>query len=298
MLRQRLGVGVAACVIAAIPASTVVARVAGPAAAGEESRRQLLRQERRPALPEPAAIAGQGYTRVFNDDFDRLDQCASGCRWSRRLWYEKPPPARSQYVRNSVLHLVSRRSQGYPNISITTLSDKGAAGRSFRGGYFEARMRWTRGNGAWPAFWLLSRANPLGRNGREALAAELDIFEGYAWAPTTFHGVLHRNTGGGFGVPDESRAIGAPVADLTAGFHTYAALWTPTEVVWYLDSVGLGRAPVFDSTEQDMFLILDMWIDRNAPVDATTPTELHLEVDYVRVWQGPREGRATARIDR
>jgi hypothetical protein len=236
-------------------------------------------------IVEPGPISGRGYTRVFHDDFDRLAQCATGCRWSRRLWHNGLPPANSQYVKNSVLHLVSRRSQGYPNISITTLSDNGSKGRSFRGGYFEATFRWTPGNGAWPAFWLLSRAHALGRSGPDKLIAELDMFEGYGSAPTTFNGTLHRNTNGRFGVPDETRGVVYGVGDLTAQFHTYAALWTSTSIVWYLDGRELGQAPVFDSTDQAMFLILDLWIDRRVPVDASTPAELQLEVESVSVWQ-------------
>jgi beta-glucanase (GH16 family) len=50
-----------------------------------------------------------------------------------------------------MLHLVSRRSQGYGDV---TISSHGK--RNVRQGYFEARMRWTKGPAAWPAFWLAS----------------------------------------------------------------------------------------------------------------------------------------------
>jgi beta-glucanase (GH16 family) len=235
-----------------------------------------------------------GYIRVMHDTFDQLAQCGSGCRWSRKIFYKGLPPRNSHFVKNSVLHLVSRRRQGYPELAITTLSDNGRKGRSFRGGYFEARLRWTKGTIAWPGFWLLSRGNPTAANGPDYLISELDIFEGYGWAPAKFWGTLHRNTSGWYGVLDETRGVVETVGDLTTRFHTYAALWTPTEVAWYLDGRELGRVPVFDSTDQEMFLILDLWIKRNIPVDSGTPAELELQVDHVSVWQkfgdaSPRE---------
>ena len=34
----------------------------------------------------------------------------------------------------------------------------------FTFGYFEARMRWTKGDGSWPAFWLLSYRHSINPN--------------------------------------------------------------------------------------------------------------------------------------
>jgi beta-glucanase (GH16 family) len=74
--------------------------------------------------------------------------------------------------------------------------------------------------------------------------------------------------------------------DLTAGFHTYSALWQSTSVTWYLDGRTLMRAPVYDTTDNAMFLILNMWTGGwTTETDASTPAELHTEVDWVRVWQ-------------
>ena len=74
--------------------------------------------------------------------------------------------------------------------------------------------------------------------------------------------------------------------DLTAGFHTYSALWESTSVTWYLDGRKLMDAPVYDTTDNDMFLILDMWTGgwTRGP-NVGTPAELCTEVDWVRVWQ-------------
>jgi hypothetical protein len=57
-------------------------------------------------------------------------------------------------------------------------------------------------------------------------------------------------------------------------------------VTWYLDGRRLMRAPVYDTTDNAMFLIVDMWTGGwTKEPDASTPAELHTEVDWVRVWQ-------------
>ena len=226
----------------------------------------------------PRPIAGQGYRQAFSDNFDTLDTR----KWTNRAFWDGAPPANAVYVQSGVLHLVSRRSQGYENI---TASSHGK--RNFRHGYFEARMRWTKGPGAWPAFWLSSTQHY--RSPRcPHLNAELDVFEGQGTEPSTHYAALHRNTNGVCGIADETRPrVGwHQVGDMTTGFHVYSALWTKTEVIWYFDGREVVRAPAFDSTDQDLFIMFDMWIGGwTSDPTSRTPDELHTEVDWVRVWQ-------------
>jgi hypothetical protein len=226
----------------------------------------------------PAPIVGRGYHQAFADNFNRF----AAASWTNRAFWDGPPPAKAVYVKNGVLHLVSRRSQGYKNI---TISSHGK--RDFRQGYFEARMRWTKGPGAWPAFWLSSTYH-YKTTRCPYLNAELDVFEGQGIEPSTFYGALHRNTNDVCGVPDRTRpAVGwRQVGDMTTGFHVYSALWTKTEVIWYFDQREVVRAPAFDSTDQDLFIMFDMWIGGwKGGTTSATPAELHTEVDWVRVWQ-------------
>jgi Glycosyl hydrolases family 16 len=248
-----------------------------------------------PPLAEPAPIAGQGYHQVFSDDFDTFNRAI----WDDRIWYDPAPPANSIYAENGVLNLVSRREpQGYQNITATTQT----SGKTFRQGYFEARMRWTTGNGAWPAFWLLSyrhatnpswpSVNPLcSRQGEpvaHCYAAELDVFEGQGREPSVFYGTIHRNSCSCYGVNDQQNSNNYQPAgvDLTADFHVYGMLWTGTSITWYLDGRQLHSAPVYDSIDQPMFLLLDMYVGGwTGGTDSSTPDELKTEVDWVSVWQ-------------
>jgi beta-glucanase (GH16 family) len=243
----------------------------------------------------PGPIAGKGYHQVFRDNFNTLGSTS----WGKGIWYSPSPPANSIFVQNGVLNLVSRRSQGYQDITVTT--EAGTSPKKFTRGYFEARMKWTKGKGAWPAFWLSSyrhatnqafpSINPYCQNNglprAQCLNSELDVFEGQGLEPHVFYGALHRSTNGYYGVPDSTNDHGwkTVAADLTNGWHKYGALWTASQVRWYLDGVEVLRAPTFDSTNQPMFLLFDMWIGWSDNTDASTPNELKTQIDYVTVWQ-------------
>jgi beta-glucanase (GH16 family) len=228
----------------------------------------------------PPAIAGQGYSRVLDDNFDIFN----AANWSLQHFWD-PPVLGAVFVQNGVLHAVSRRSDGFPWVEPSTHGK-----RNFRYGYFEARLKWPAARGAWPAFWLSSSYH-YERGTCPYRNSELDIFEGQGDEPSTYYGTLHYNTGGVCGVGDQSRPATRwhDVGNMTTGFHTYAVLWTATEVVWYFDDREIQRTtPWADSTDQLMYIIIGMeacgWDSSNA-CGASTPDELHTEIDWVRVWQ-------------
>ena len=237
----------------------------------------------RPPSRTPRPIRGRGYRVVFKDTFQRLRRRV----WDNREWWNTPPPRRSQYVRRGVLHLVSRRSQGYENIAVTTFSSR----KIFKYGYFEARMKFTKGVASWPAFWLLSNAwaRAGGDCSRSARAAEIDIFEGYGHYPRVFTGTIHRHSATHV-CPSPPDAINSnnwqpQRADLTRRFHTYAARWTPRRVTWFLDQRRMMSWPTFGTTDTRMFILLSMQVTDDPPVNSSTPNALHTKVDWVRVWQ-------------
>jgi beta-glucanase (GH16 family) len=232
---------------------------------------------------EPAPIVGQGYTRVFADEFDSFDSSV----WTDHVWYLPPPPAGAITVSGGILHLVSRRPDGYPEIGITTRRDTQASTRSWRQGYFEARMKLTPGKAVFPAFWLFGTAHSFGID-CPPYTSELDIFEGQGSEPTVYYGTLHRNTASPCGLADQTRGgyhnIGLNLYD--GAFHLFSAKWTATQVCWYFDEALIECVAPFDSTDQDMFVLFESkaggW---TGPPDATTPDEIDTQVDYFRVWQ-------------
>jgi beta-glucanase (GH16 family) len=241
----------------------------------------------------PGPIAGKGYHLVFKDDFSHFRKRV----WTRYIWYDEPPPHHAVYTQNGVLHLVSRRSQGYNIITVTTRKS-----RSFQRGYFEARIRWTKGDGAWPGFWLLStrhaknpawpNINPYcanhGLDKALCYSSELDVFEGQGSEPRVFYGTVHRNSSGDYGVDDDQNGNNyhPQRKNLTTRFHRYGALWTGSQITWYLDGKKLMSTSTYDSTNQPMFLILQMWTGGwTQDPNSSTPDNLDTRVDWVKVWR-------------
>jgi len=238
---------------------------------------------------EPAPIAGQGYAKVFGDEFDGpLDPAV----WTKKLFWEDEPRARAVVVSNGTVKISNKRPF-IDDQSLTTgpywFGDP--VKRSWQFGYFEARMRFTDAKGSWPAFWLISKAHATADwpNCPEPdLNFELDIMEYQGDEPTRFYGTQHRNTGNVCGDDDETRAVITNPGVLAADWHVFSVKWTADDLTWYVDDVAQGSQPLFDSGDQQMYLALTMqacgW-DSTNDCDAATPDPLVTEVDWVKVWQ-------------
>ncbi|MGY0489628.1 glycoside hydrolase family 16 protein [Streptomyces sp. WG-D5] len=154
-------------------------------------------------------------------------------------------------------------------------------------GHVEARMKIPRGQGIWPAFWMLG--SDIGSAGWPN-CGEIDIMENVGFEPSTVHGTIHGpgysgsgGIGAGYSLPG-----GAAFAD---DFHTFAVDWTPNKITWSVDgTVYQTRTPadvggnqwVF---EKPFFLILNLAVGGYWPGDPDSSTQFpqQLVVDYVRV---------------
>ncbi|MEU5672149.1 family 16 glycosylhydrolase [Micromonospora sp. NPDC047753] len=149
-------------------------------------------------------------------------------------------------------------------------------------GRFEARIKIPRGQGIWPAFWM------LGTGGGWPDAGEIDVMENIGREPNTVYGTVHGPGYSGAGGITGSRTIGAPLADT---FHTYRVDWEPNVITWYVDGVQYHRVDparlggnrwVFD---HPFFMILNVAVGGNWPgyPDGSTQFPQQMLVDYVRV---------------
>jgi beta-glucanase (GH16 family) len=152
-------------------------------------------------------------------------------------------------------------------------------------GRFETRMKMPRGQGIWPAFWLLG--DDLGSAGWPN-SGEIDIMEHIGKEPNTVYGTLHGPGYSGAGGISKGKPMPAPLAN---DFHTYAVDWSPNLIVWYVDNIEYHRLTpanlngsrwVFD---HPFFMIMNLAVGGNWPgfPDATSTYPQSLTVDYVRV---------------
>jgi beta-glucanase (GH16 family) len=196
--------------------------------------------------------------------------------------------SRSENVRVANGNLIiEARKEAFGGRDYTSARIKTAGLQERAYGRYEARMKIPKGQGMWPAFWMLG--NDIGTAGWPA-CGEIDIMENIGKAPATVYGTVHGpgySGANGFG-GSTSLASGALADD----YHLYAMEWEPTEIRWYLDGKLYHTATptlvagkwVFD---HPFFIILNLAVGGNWPgsPDAGTVFPQQLLVDYVRVYR-------------
>jgi len=172
------------------------------------------------------------------------------------------------------------------NYTSARLKTLGKASWTF--GRMEARIKVPKGQGIWPAFWM------LGTNIVTVdwpTCGEIDIMENIGREPSTVHGTIHGpGYSGGGGIGGGSTITNRVLAD---DFHLFAIEWEPKRIQWFLDnrpyftvtpaSLPAGKKWVFD---QDQFFLINVAVGGDWPgkPDATTSFPQRMEVDYVRVY--------------
>src|SRR5246127_1121757 len=156
-------------------------------------------------------------------------------------------------------------------------------------GRFEARIKIPRGQGIWPAFWML--ADDIGKSGWPD-CGEIDIMENIGKEPGLVHGTIH---GPGY---SGDNGIGAPYAlpgdqRFADDFHVFAAEWEPNAIRFYVDDhlyetrtpadLPKGAKWVYD---HPFFVLLNVAVGGGWPgnPDATTVFPQTMLIDYVRVY--------------
>jgi beta-glucanase (GH16 family) len=263
--------------------------------------------DRPPATPTPppSATPAAGWTLVWSDEFDGPSgTLVDAGKWAFDLggsgWGNQELESYTDRPRNASLN-----GEGALAISALRETYKGSDGISrdytsariktqgtfeLAYGRFEARLKLPRGQGLWPAFWMLGA--DISKVGWPA-CGEIDIMENIGREPSMVHGTIHGpgySGGNGIGAPF-SLAGGARFAD---DFHVFAVEWEPTALRFYVDmSLYATRTPadlpagqrwVFD---HPFFLLLNVAVGGSWPgsPDGTTVFPQTMLVDYVRVYR-------------
>lgn len=184
--------------------------------------------------------------------------------------------------------------QTYPYASGMVTSGRSTSDTSrsprftFQYGFAEIRARLPRGQGLWPAFWLLPASHDS--------TPEVDVMEVLGHEPDRAHFTVHFNTDNG------KRQAGEEWTgpDFSAAWHTFGVDWGPQALVWYVD--GLERWRYTDAARipaEPMYLLANLAVGGDWPgaPDASTPFPSDYEIDYVRVWSREPQAFAPALAD-
>ncbi|MCX5528483.1 lectin [Streptomyces bobili] len=255
------------------------------------------------AAAAPAVAEAQAAAVTFSDEFDGpAGAGVDAAKWQTETGDNVNNHERQYYTagnRNAALdgqgHLVitaRRENPGnyqcwYGRCEYTSARLNTAGRFTTTYGRVEARMKVPRGQGMWPAFWMLG--NDIGQVGWPN-SGEIDVMENVGFEPSTVHGTLHGpgysgsgGIGAGYTLPG-----GQAFAD---AFHTFAVDWSPNAITWSVDGTVYqrrtpadlgGRQWVFD---KPFFLILNLAVGGYWPGDPDGGTVFpqQLLVDYVRV---------------
>ncbi len=197
-------------------------------------------------------------------------------------------------VRNGLLQLTARRERYVGQDGAVRLYTSGRIESrglfNVRYGRVEARIKLPRGQGLWPAFWMLG--DNYDRAGWPQ-CGEIDIMENVGFEPSKVHGSLH-GPGYSGGHPLSGIDTLPGKARFSDDFHVFAVEWEPRAIRFYVDGVlyetqtpkdvPAGGRWVFD---HPFYIVLNLAVGGFWPgnPDATTQFPQTMQVDYVRVYR-------------
>jgi beta-glucanase (GH16 family) len=146
-------------------------------------------------------------------------------------------------------------------------------GFQFEYGYVSVVAQVPMGTDLWSGLWLAA-AN-------FQWPPEIDILEAYG-PPVNFATTIYHPVNGS---QDISYLSASQYDSLSSGWNTFSLLWTPQELIWYVDNV-----PVMTVTanvpQQSMYLIADLANYSGAGTGADS-CDGQLLISSIDVWQNP-----------
>jgi len=249
------------------------------------------------ALPAVAQVL-PGWTLVWADEFTQPNGSVpdpakwgydiGGTGWGNNELEYYTSRTNNARIENGQL-VIEARQESYlgKNYTSARLLTKGKW--AWTRGRIEGRIQVPRGQGIWPAFWMLgANIDSVGW----PTCGEIDIMENIGSEPATVHGTIHGpgySGGSGIGGPYVVPGGGA-VAD---AFHVFAIEWETNRIRWYVDNnlyfnatpanLPAGKQWVFNAPQ---FLIMNLAVGGNWPgnPNGSTTFPQRMTVDYVRIY--------------
>ncbi|HYD64611.1 family 16 glycosylhydrolase [Azospirillum sp.] len=232
-----------------------------------------------------------GYVLTFAEEFDAFDWSADGhARWKTKFYFDGrtlsrngelgfysdatvgPDPFR---LENGALVITAKPAAGLPRdlpYSTGLITTEMSFSQTY--GYFEMRAQLPEGKGMWPCFWLLPT--------HKRWPPEIDVFEVHGDKPHR----IHVNAIGVKKSANPGTKWIDVTGDVTDGYHTYGAHWTPTVVSYYFDGRKIAELPTPETMHTPMYLLASLAVGGNWPgkPDASTPFPAEMRIDHIRAY--------------
>ena len=246
-------------------------------------------------------LSYKGYTKVWEDNFDgnSLNMKDWNVETHEPGWVnaelQEYTESGNIKVSDGKLTIIPKRTKNedgtysYTSGRINTQNK-----HDFKYGIMEARMKFPKGQGYLPAFWMM----PTNENlyGQWPKCGEIDIAEVMGQDTKKIYGTIH------YGEP-HAQSQGTEVlkkGNFADDWHTCAVEWEPGSIKWYLDGVlyheenqwftktpGQGEVTYPAPFDQNFYIIFNLAIGGSwvGNPDKTTDYNSNFQVDYVKVYQ-------------
>lgn len=163
--------------------------------------------------------------------------------------------------------------------------------QSFQYGRIDIRAVLPKGQGIWPALWMLgANISSVPWPG----CGEIDIMEmvgGSGNRDKTVYGTLHWDNAGSHACTCGDDGFTLPSGIFADEFHVFSIVWNANAITWYVDNVQFHQIDITPANMSEFdaphFLIFNIAVGGNWPgsPDASTVFPQRLIVDYIRVFQ-------------
>ncbi len=232
---------------------------------------------------------GGAYSLVWSDEFDGSSvdtskwvfETGNNGGWgnSELEYYQ----AANATVAGGILAITAKK-EDVGGFHYTSTRMKTAGKYSFTYGKVEAKIKIPKGQGLWPAFWM------LGANIGSVYwpnCGEIDIME-HINTDNVCYGTMHWNSGNGH----VSYGLNTTVSNIS-DWHIYTVEWTTTDIIWLVDGFQYCNGNITNNINntgafhQPFFILLNMAVGGSWPgsPDSSTPFPAQYQIDYVRVYQ-------------
>lgn len=193
--------------------------------------------------------------------------------------------------------IITAKKEEHQGAAYTSSRIKTQGKRFFKYGRFDMRAVLPKGQGLWPALWMLGQNfSTVGwpRSG------ELDMMELVGGTPSStgrnnkVHGTLHwwnDTSSSNACTCDQNPGYTLSTGTFADEFHVFSIVWDETNIRWYVDNnlfqtINITPANLNEFHEA-FFFIFNVAVGGNWPgsPDATTVFPQRMVVDYIRVFQ-------------
>ena len=146
-------------------------------------------------------------------------------------------------------------------------------------GYVEMRAKLPKGQGLWPAFWLLHNQE----NGKRP---EIDVVELLGGQSNLAYQTYHYYDNWTLRSSPSYQVWGP---DFSQAFHTFGMKWEPGLITWYVDGVATNSHSSGNVSNEDMYLLVNLALGGawGGNVNSSTPFPARFTIDYIRAYRRP-----------